>query len=294
MVKSKRKQLKGLIAIGCALSVSVGAFVFFYVQASKNTVEVPIVTAEVGEGEQFVYKKNYLLAEIPNMGLSPTMVKKAEEVENSYALRKFNIDEYIFSDSISNEYKRGLPERIKFGGVAVNISLLTSGGSELKPDDFVRASIVISDKDNQAVGDISSDNLPSTDTAIVVAQELGALRVLGIYDGSGKSVSAVSKQNEELLASGAKEGDKQSLSPQYIIFDATKKQEALLLQANYSGKLHLTILPEEEQEAYREQWGLSKKGEDKVEVETTNQDKPKVKVVDQGTENTEVEAEDFE
>ena len=257
MKKSKRKQLKLLITLSTLIAVSCGACTFLYVQASKNTVQVPVVTKEVKEGERFEFHKNYELSEVPNIGLSPTLVKKAEEIEGVYALRKFNVDEYIFSDSVATEFKRRLPDRIRYGGVAVNISLLTSGGAELKPDDFVRGSIVILDKDKEAVGDISSNNLPTTDTAIVVAKELGAIRVLGIYDGSGKSVSAIYDQNDATLSAGASESDKQTLSPQYIIFDATKKQEALLLQANYSGKLHLTLLPEEEQEAYRKQWGIS-------------------------------------
>ena len=257
MKKSKRKQLKLLITLSTLIAVSCGACTFLYVQASKNTVQVPVVTKEVKEGEKFEFHKNYELSEVPNIGLSPTLVKKAEEIEGVYALRKFNVDEYIFSDSVATEFKRRLPDRIRYGGVAVNISLLTSGGAELKPDDFVRGSIVILDKDKEAVGDVSSNNLPTTDTAIVVAKELGAIRVLGIYDGSGKSVSAIYDQNDATLSAGASESDKQTLSPQYIIFDATKKQEALLLQANYSGKLHLTLLPEEEQEAYRKQWGIS-------------------------------------
>ena len=257
MKKSKRKQLKLLITLSTLIAVSCGACTFLYVQASKNTVQVPVVTKEVKEGEKFEFHKNYELSEVPNIGLSPTLVKKAEEIEGVYALRKFNVDEYIFSDSVATEFKRRLPDRIRYGGVAVNISLLTSGGAELKPDDFVRGSIVILDKDKEAVGDISSNNLPTTDTAIVVAKELGAIRVLGIYDGSGKSVSAIYDQNDATLSAGASESEKQTLSPQYIIFDATKKQEALLLQANYSGKLHLTLLPEEEQEAYRKQWGIS-------------------------------------
>ena len=257
MKKSKRKQLKLLITLSTLIAVSCGACTFLYVQASKNTVQVPVVTKEVKEGEKFEFHKNYELSEVPNIGLSPTLVKKAEEIEGVYALRKFNVDEYIFSDSVAKEFKRRLPDRIRYGGVAVNISLLTSGGAEIKPDDFVRGSIVILDKDKEAVGDISSNNLPTTDTAIVVAKELGAIRVLGVYDGSGKSVSAIYDQNDATLSAGASESDKQTLSPQYIIFDATKKQEALLLQANYSGKLHLTLLPEEEQEAYRKQWGIS-------------------------------------
>ena len=257
MKKSKRKQLKLLITLSTLIAVSCGACTFLYVQASKNTVQVPVVTKEVKEGEKFEFHKNYELSEVPNIGLSPTLVKKAEEIEGVYALRKFNVDEYIFSDSVATEFKRRLPDRIRYGGVAVNISLLTSGGAELKPDDFVRGSIVILDKDKEAVGDISSNNLPTTDTAIVVAKELGAIRVLGIYDGSGKSISAIYDQNDATLSAGASESEKQTLSPQYIIFDATKKQEALLLQANYSGKLHLTLLPEEEQEAYRKQWGIS-------------------------------------
>ena len=251
MKKSKRKQLKLLITLSTLIAVSCGACTFLYVQASKNTVQVPVVTKEVKEGERFEFHKNYELSEVPNIGLSPTLVKKAEEIEGVYALRKFNVDEYIFSDSVATEFKRRLPDRIRYGGVAVNISLLTSGGAEIKPDDFVRGSIVILDKDKEAVGDISSNNLPTTDTAIVVAKELGAIRVLGVYDGSGKSVSAIYDQNDATLSAGASESDKQTLSPQYIIFDATKKQEALLLQANYSGKLHLTLLPEEEQEALK-------------------------------------------
>lgn len=268
MKKSKRKQLKLLITLSTLIAVSCGACTFLYVQASKNTVQVPVVTKEVKEGEKFEFHKNYELSEVPNIGLSPTLVKKAEEIEGVYALRKFNVDEYIFSDSVATEFKRRLPDRIRYGGVAVNISLLTSGGAELKPDDFVRGSIVILDKDKEAVGDISSNNLPTTDTAIVVAKELGAIRVLGIYDGSGKSVSAIYDQNDATLSAGASESEKQTLSPQYIIFDATKKQEALLLQANYSGKLHLTLLPEEEQEAYRKQWGISM-DEESAESEET-------------------------
>ena len=268
MKKSKRKQLKLLITLSTLIAVSCGACTFLYVQASKNTVQVPVVTKEVKEGEKFEFHKNYELSEVPNIGLSPTLVKKAEEIEGVYALRKFNVDEYIFSDSVATEFKRRLPDRIRYGGVAVNISLLTSGGAELKPDDFVRGSIVILDKDKEAVGDISSNNLPTTDTAIVVAKELGAIRVLGIYDGSGKSISAIYDQNDATLSAGASESEKQTLSPQYIIFDATKKQEALLLQANYSGKLHLTLLPEEEQEAYRKQWGISM-DEESAESEET-------------------------
>ena len=265
MKKTKKKQLQRLRIVSVLAAISCAAATFAYVQQSKNTVQVPIISSEVNEGEKFEYKKNYLLAEVPNMGLTPTLVKKAEEVEGTYALRRFNVDEYIFSDSVAKEYKRRLPDRIRYGGVAVNISLLTSGGAELKPDDFVRGSIIIKDKDNEAVGDISSENLPSTETAIVVAKELGALRVLGIYDGSGKSVSSIYDQNDRVLESGASETDKQALSPQYVIFDATKKQEALLLQANYSGRLHLTILPEEEQEAYRRQWGISESAEGELE-----------------------------
>ena len=256
MKQSKKKQLKVLITFSALIALSLGVFVFLYVQSSKNTIVVPIVTAKIGEGVKFEKDVNYATTEIGNLGLSPTMIKLSEDVEGKYALRDFNPDEYIFSDSVSNTYERRLPEKLRFGGVSVRTSLIESGGAELKPDDFVRATIIISDKDQESEGNMASDKLPTQDTAIVKAKELGAIRIMGIFDSSGKSISSIYDANSKKLEEGLTEAEKTSLSPSYITFDATEAQEALLLQANYSGKLHLTILPEKEQNEYRKQWGI--------------------------------------
>ena len=94
--------------------------------------------------------------------------------------------------------------------------------------------------------------LPTIEGLTVLCNS-GNIYKMGFCDSDGFDITADKWNN--IMAGGEKDS-MTSISPSFIIFDGDPIQQALILQGMYGGKIKIIIVPEEQQEAKRLEWGL--------------------------------------
>ena len=263
---SRRKILKILITISLLISILISFGLFSMMKNTKNTTKVWVLSNPIPQGVKItedMFKGGttdsikFKELEIGADNLPSNLVKVGEEekVINSFTKRPLYQDEYLYTNSLSTDYKKDLDERARFGATAVKISNLQSVNSSIKPDDFVGITIIykLEEESNEAGA------IPAGDIAILEDPLIfPALRVLGLYSNEGSEVTSKKGDTEvskSEVPANANNQDKK-LNPDMVVFDATPEQRAALLKANVAGQIHLTIIPKPIQDEYRKEWGL--------------------------------------
>lgn len=255
----KRKtvfMLGSLVAVLVSVLTSFGSY--YLITSTKKTIMVPIVKTASGSK----ITKGDKITDVGYVEVNPSIlnvndiVLDANDLVGNYALRDMNPGEFFYSKWVSTDYYKRLAERAIYGAVPAPTSQISSVNGEVKENDFVMLSIITgADEERVYDGDITSDQLPTGSVNLIEPAELSAVRVLGVYSGSGIDINDI--RGTIVQANGSVPPDSSLAQPSFIVFDANPVQRAMILQAQYSGTIQLTILPEAVQEEYREQWGLN-------------------------------------
>lgn len=234
------------------VSILSGAGIYFWVMNSKSEIVVPISANEIKES-RMITENDIMTVKINPNAASNSIVYNAKDLVGKYSLRNMGANEYFYRNWISPDYARRLAERVRYCAVPAPTTQLLSVNGEIKEDDFVRITI-ITGNEGANVNENYTSGIGQTSVKLIEPPELSAVRVLGIYDGSGIDINA----KRELITNADGSVDPNSSLPQgsFIIFDCTDIQRALILQAQNSGTLQLIILPEADQKAERIKWGL--------------------------------------
>ena len=235
-----------------------GCGIYFWVMNSKSEIIVPISTRDIKEAHM-ITEEDVTTVKINPNAASNTIVYNVKDLVGKYTLRPIGPNEYFYRTWISPDYAKRLAERVRYCAVPAPTSQLQSVNGEIKEDDFVRITI-ITGNEGASVNENSATGLGQTGVKLIEPPELSAVRVLGIYDGSGIDINA----KKDLIVGADGTVDPNSSLPQgsFVIFDCTDIQRALILQAQNSGTLQLIILPEKDQQAERVKWGLVEAEED--------------------------------
>lgn len=259
---------KSVFMIGSLVAAIISIFTalgsYYLITSTKKTIMVPVVkTADGGK-----ISKGDKITDIGYVEVNPSILNVEDivldpnDLIGNYALRDMNPNEFFYSKWVSTDYYKRLAERAVYGAVPAPTSQITSVNGEVKENDFVMLSIITGGDQDQKVydGDITSDQLPTGSVNLIEPAELSAVRVLGVYSGSGIDINDI--RDTVVQANGSVSPDSSLAQPSFIVFDANAVQRAMILQAQHSGTIQLTILPEAVQEQYRQEWGLDKTEED--------------------------------
>ena len=249
---NKRTWFKFAMIGSMVVALSATVLMTLIIKESKEQIMVPITTADIVEGEKLKPDK---ITEVPigKHNLPENMITNIKDLNGKYATRAYGPNEYLFASALTENYMKKLQEKAKYGAVAISVDLVQAANADIAENDFVRVLIVTKD-DGSTVNTTAGTTVPDGNTAIIYSEELSAVRVLGVYDASSGSVEPKkdsNRENEKEL-----EADIQNVTPKMIVFDALPIQQALLVQAEYSGKIHIVVHPKEVQDTYRKVWGL--------------------------------------
>lgn len=258
MKKKTALQFVAMLAIAGAF-LSAGG-VYLWVMQSKQEIVVPVVAQDVKRGTK-ILETDVATVKINPNALTPQMVSNPLNVIGNYSLRDIKSGEYFYANWISTSFAKRLAERVVYCAVPAPTSQILSVNGEIKENDFVMITIITS-TDASSVNLTNVDGVPAAKTKLIEPPELSAVRVLGIYDGSGIDIN----EKKDLLKAPDDSVDPNTQLPQgsFIVFDCNEIQRAMILQAQYSGAMQIIILPEEEQQQHRIAWGLvePEEGED--------------------------------
>lgn len=253
---------KAAIIFSIIVGVVVGATLWIVVQSVKQEILVPVVSANATNGKGYIKERKPIeisdldAQPVSRYNLQPNIVTDPSVLIGKYVSREYNAGEYFWSFNIIDDYPKRLSERIRYGAIAVPTTLIDSCNAEIMEDDFVKLDVIVTkDEDDQNDYETTDINgkLPDSGVTIIEAEELSAVRVVGFCDSDGFDITADKWNN--IMAGGEKDS-MTSISPSFIIFDGDPIQQALILQGMYGGKIKIIIVPEEQQEAKRLEWGL--------------------------------------
>lgn len=236
-----------------------GAGIYFWVMNSKSEIVVPISVQDIKTGHAITEEDITTVKINPNAATS-AIVYNINDLVGNYCLRNMGPNEYFYKNWISPSYARKLTERMRYTAVIASTDQMRSVNGEIKEDDFVKITIITSD--DGANNNLNDPNTLTTNTPVKLIEppELSAVRVLGIYDGSGIDIN----EKKALVFNPDGSIDPNASIPQgsFIIFDCTDIQRALIIQAEHMGIIQLVLLPEADQQAERIKWGLAEPEDD--------------------------------
>lgn len=241
-MNTKQKQSKSALMIGAlliALALVAGVILFVFVKNARQTTPAVVAVANLKAGDM-IKEEDVTVVQVGSYGQPQTLAIAPEQVVGSYMTRDISTGEMFFTSSVTNDYYKRLSEKAKYGAIAIPINNLDAVTGDIKENDFVTVLVSMRKTDKTQAVAQNSNALPDTNTALIYTKELAAIRVLGLYDGSGKQL----------------EKTEEGISPSMLVVDALPIQRVLLNQARDNGTIRLVIPPEYIQQAYRKSWGL--------------------------------------
>ena len=256
---SKSKKFLFMFLILAVLCMILAITMIYMLINTKKEITVPISAVPIRQGSLITPDK---IKETPisRIGLTENMIKDPAAVLNKFAIRNFAPNEYFFYSSLTDNYAKTAQEKAIFGAMAITINNIQSANNEIKENDFVRIYVIMKkDKSqlNESITSVNGKTFPEPPAQIYYTPELAAVRVLGVYDSDQKTVEVAKnnilwaeKEGQEALKNAEKS------APSLILLDLLPIQQAMLLQAQYGGSIHIVVPPKSVQDRFRQIWGL--------------------------------------
>jgi len=211
------------------LSFIIVAMIYQNVSQTRQVTMVPVLTKSVTYG-QAITADNVEMKEIGIFNMNKDLIRKKDDVIGHFASSALNADRYLYKeDMLSVKPATTLKEMVSKGGLAVTTDLVKCVGGLPSPGDYVKVDVI-----HKSTGDGS----------VYVDQPpvLSRVKILAIKNPSGDYI-----ENAENKKDGSF-GMSQDSKPGLVIFDATPEQESQLLAGQYSGELHMVLLPYDQQD----------------------------------------------
>lgn len=262
-------KLKIAALSGIPIMLLSGFLMYMTIQNTKRPITVPITTANIRQG-WLITPDKFEMTQISRIGITDNLLRSKEDIVGKYALRNFGKQEYFFSTSVTDNYVRTVKERVRYGGVPIPVDNISTVNGEIQENDFIKLFAITKrkDGDQQTYVSANGDSLPAPEIDIYNPAELSAVRVLGIYDGAGKSVEmykervleAEKDSMQALEAASAK-------APSLLVVDVLPIQQQMLIYAQKAGQLQTVILPKKVQDEFKRQWNLVDNNGEEVDVD---------------------------
>ena len=269
-VMSRKSKFLTLSACSVVVAVCSSLGLYLYAESSKVLVSVPVVVSKEIKAGSKILAEDIGTINVHPSAITPNMVTSPESLIGTYSLKDISQNEYFYSNWISTDYYRRIADKAQYTAIPVPVTQFTSVNGEIKEDDFVMFSIIMGGEDGDYASDVTSNQLPEEKITILEPPQLSAVRVLGVIDSSGLSVSDL--RDSMVQPNGKVDLESTLPQPTMLIVDVNDVQRTFLLQAMNAGKIQAVILPEAEQQIQREEFGLIQK--DILEEENSDNTTP--------------------
>lgn len=221
------------------------------VKAQTALVSIPVLNKELKNGDLINAEDVKTVNVHPNAIVTDKLITNADDVVGKYLSRDTSSNEYLYSSHITVDKYERIADKVINTALAIPVSQLTSVNSEIRENDFVLISIVVGGNEDEEVfsGDVATEELPKVQ--IIEPPALSAVRILTVVDNTGQDIDI----QKDLLKNENGRFDPSATLPQgsMVIVDVDARQRALILQGMNAGKLQFSILPESQQQIYRDQ-----------------------------------------
>lgn len=215
------------------LLIAIGITFFIYNDAkqTREEIAVPVLSRDIKVGE-LIRKEDIGTTIIGKYKMDTNIIKAEDELIGKYAIKDMYKGRFFYNQDISNvKPPTEIREKIVNGAIAVETDLVKCVGGIPKEGDYVKVNIVKkSDYDNSIM-------------EVIQYPELERLKILDIKNSSSESLNTEEQKSNTSLGNSSTQA-----KPALVIFDVTKEQEKKLLFGQYTGNLHLVLLPKEETE----------------------------------------------
>lgn len=187
------------------LACGITGFVYWDTHRALREIEIPILKSELPVGTKLEKKHLGKLKIQSKSAHDMGIVMDAEAIINLYVNDKISKERPLYrSNFIESKPKVAVNEQIQSGAITVTTDAVKSIGGLIKANSRVRVWILTKDSQGQHL-----------ESPIVL-------------------------QNLKVLAVQSKEEENDLVS---VTFEATAQQQQLLVNAEYSGEIHLALLP---------------------------------------------------
>lgn len=198
--------------------------------ADKGATVMVLRAAEDISAGTKIQSKHLAMAEVGKFGLPDAVIKDKALIEGKIAQTDIAKGDYLFPRKLGDFVADEKLDRIAGDNkmlVAVSVLSIAAGlSSHLKSGDFVTVAVF----SNQKTAEEGSQSAPPK---VILYPELKGLEVYSVENSRTQSTAQVREQQAESQPSS---GDP---IPKAVTLVATEAQAAKLIEAEYTGKLHL-------------------------------------------------------
>lgn len=213
------------------IAVGITFFVYSDAKQTRQEISVPVINRDIQVGE-VIRKEDIGTTIIGKYKMDSNIIIAEDALIGKYAIKDMYKGRFFYSQDISNtKPPTEVREKIVNGAIAVETDLVKCVGGIPQEGDYVKVNIVKkSDYDNSIM-------------EVIQYPELERLKILDIKNSSSESLNTEDQKSNTSLANSSAQ-----VKPALVIFDVTKEQEKKLLLGQYTGNIHLVLLPKEEVE----------------------------------------------
>lgn len=210
-IKGKLKD-KIMIIVFLILSVGIASSIYIHASDTRQTIYVPVLNKDVSEA-YLVTDDDITMKEIGAFNVDHNLVLDKNQIVGTYFIKEAVKNRLIYKDQITDQKpKTDIKHLMKYGAIAVKTNITKCVGGMPKVNDYVSISIINKNDNNEYI--------------VEEPEVLEHIKIISIKYKNG-SIAINGDKNE----------------PTQVIFDANEEQRKRLLQAEYGGQIHLTLLP---------------------------------------------------
>lgn len=244
------------------ISIALAAYIYVGSAKTRKIIKVPVLRDNIKIGQE-IKESDIANKEIGQFRIDKKIVRSKEDIVGKYAVREILSGRYIYEDDISRiKPAVKVEEKIQYGAVAVTTDLNKCVGGIPRAGDYVKVKIIKKKLDS------------SSDIDVIQYEELNKVRILAIKNAYGDFLN-----NEESSKNGMAGVGSNQIKPATVIFDTKPGQEKRLLEGEYSGEIHLVLLPLDVQEKNID---TAEKSRTNNKPEKQNKDQEDIKENDEG------------
>ncbi|MCK9471282.1 MAG: RcpC/CpaB family pilus assembly protein [Bacilli bacterium] len=211
------------------LLIAIGITYYIYTDAksTREEITIPVITRDLKYGE-LISVADIGTAVVGKYKLDPNIVVNKEDIIGKYAIKDMYQGRFYYRQDISNvKPPTEISEKIEEGAIAIETNLVKCVGGIPKEGDYVKVNIIKKADNNQQLMEV------------IQFPELSRLKILDIRNNNAESI------HKEKQTTGLGSVSSTQTKPDLIIFEVNKEQETKLLLGQYTGDIHLVLLPKD-------------------------------------------------
>lgn len=225
-MKGKLKD-KLLSVLFLAIAVGITYYVYTDAKNTREEISIPVISNDIKFGE-IIETSDIGTTTVGKYKLDSNIITNKEDIVGKYATKDMYKGRFYYKQDIDVEKPpTEVRDKIEQGAMAIETDLVKCVGGIPREGDYVKINII-------KKGD------SSTPTEVIQYAELARLKILDIKNNNSESIAKDERDNSAMGNVSSSQ-----TKPDLVIFEVNQEQEVKLLIGQYTGDLHLTLLPKE-------------------------------------------------